>query len=118
MSAMSGASASERSAACERGPASPPDGITSARSIADAAVVATSSFLLLLTNALLDVRETMGDADRACAASGSATARRRDRLLNFIDYNWRSFLWPLLNERYLFNPMVLTSASCVLSTSK
>ena len=81
MSEMSGASASERPAAWERGAESPPDGISSART---AAVVATS--LLLLTKARLeaDVKETMGAVDRACAASGSATAMRRGRLLNFI----------------------------------
>eukprot|EP00985_Skeletonema_marinoi_P017696 scaffold9768_cov82-Skeletonema_marinoi.AAC.1 len=82
MSAMSGTSASERSAAWERGPESPPDGITSAaRAAADAAVVVATS---LFTKALLDVRETMGGVDRACATSGSATARSKDRFFNFI----------------------------------
>ena len=86
ISAINGLSASERSAAWDRGPASPPDGITSARAACttDAAAVATSLFLLLLTKAFLDVRDTMGGVDRACPASGSATARRTDRLLNFI----------------------------------
>jgi len=81
MSAMSGASAAERSAAWERGPESPPEGISSASAAADAEVV-------VLTKARLggDVSETMGAVDRACPDSGRATARRKDRLLNFI---WR-----------------------------
>lgn len=72
MSEMSGASAAERSAAWERGPESPPDGISFVRAVAASATLVLTSLLCLPTKA--DVSETKGPSDRACADSGSDDA--------------------------------------------
>lgn len=74
MSEMSGASAAERSAACERGPESPPDGISSVRAVAASVILVLVPASLLCLPTKADVRETKGPSDRACADGGSDDA--------------------------------------------